>query len=123
MIKFENSHSEFFVREREKNVVAFNAYWNSQNKRLYFEISFADPTFDSSQFSRYRAQLPIFGNVGQSGYSVILDQGSSDLFPTNYFTLESVNGQDTYIRLINAIDRDVSSELHVYDCLIVCNGF
>ena len=67
-----------------------------------------DPTINPSQFSRYRAQLPINGNVGQSGFSVVFDQASSDLFPTQYFTLENVNGDGTYIRLISPLDRDVS---------------
>ncbi|WAQ95445.1 FAT4-like protein [Mya arenaria] len=52
----------------------------------------------------YRAQLPLFGNINQ--VNIQLTQGQADLIPSQYFTLESVNGNGLYVRLINALDRD-----------------
>jgi hypothetical protein len=83
--------------------------FNFGNIYLYWAwISFAEPNFNEN----YRAKLPLFGTVGQNGLSVALNQASSDLFPNNYFTLESVSNSGIYVRLINALDRDVSTYIN-----------
>ena len=91
--------------------MGLSVLWSTHDRAnvnfFWFPFS-TDPTVNPSLYGQYRAQLPINGNVGQSGFSLVLDQANSDLFPTQYFTVEAVNNQGAYIRLIRPLDRDVS---------------
>ncbi|KAH3873306.1 hypothetical protein DPMN_036538, partial [Dreissena polymorpha] len=78
-----------------------NQFGNTLNVAV-LETDF-NPNFNLND---YRARLPLNGDFIQSGLTVSLTQGTSDLNPNQYFTLESVNNVGIYIRLTNALDRD-----------------